>query len=238
MKAIIITLLTLLLITGLGIYLSVPKKYSTEVSIMRDLTDMELARPDAAQIIPLFGLTTNKWAGAKFQFHDISDVSFNPVTEVSIPPANDWLSDEYKRNKDIKSFYGEIAQAIIDSTKEKIGRTHSSVYLPIANELNRLAQSSANRRILILYTDLMENDQNFSFYSKATFAQLKNNPEKIVEHFKTEQPLSRLDGIEVYLIYQPKDAATDLQYQLVSGLYKAMLEKAGAKVTITANLIN
>ncbi|HTB30844.1 MAG TPA: hypothetical protein VK808_02400 [Bacteroidia bacterium] len=238
MKTIIITLASLFIITGMCIYFSMPTQVTKEVSVMRDVTDSELAQPNANQIIPLFGLSDNKWNGAQFHFQDISNVSFNQVVEVSIPSGNEWLSNEFNRDKDIKTFYGQIAQTITDSTKEKIGRTHSSVYLPIANELNRLSQSSAKRRVLILYTDLMENDINFSFYNKATFTLLKKNPEKILDHFKSEQPINRLDGIEVYLIYQPKDACTDLQYQVVSNVYKTMLTALGAKVTITANLAN
>jgi hypothetical protein len=52
------------------------------------------------------------------------------------------------------------------------------------------------------------------------------------------QHLNNLNGVEVYLIYQAKDNCSDLKYQILSGFYKTLLENAGAKVTITANLTN
>jgi hypothetical protein len=239
MKTLIFTL-ALLGMTGVGfgIYYSMPKQSSTEISVMWDVTDIFLAQPQANGIIPLYGLSSNKWNGAYLRFQNISSVSYNPVTEVSLLSANEWLSNEYERDNDITSFTGQVQQTIADSLKDKVGRRHSSIYLPIANELALLSQSSSQQKILLIYSDLMENDTNFSFYNKHIFTMLKNSPDKVREHFTAEQPLGNLHGIEVYLIYQPKNACTDLEYQVVSGFYKTMLESAGAKVTITANLTN
>src|SRR5580692_3459187 len=185
------TIIAIILVVGGYIVINevMKKQPSTEISLMRDVTDSELARPEANQIIPLLGLSHNKWAGAQFRMQNITNVSFNPINEASIVSVNDWLTDEYKRDKDVKAFIGQIEQIVMDSAQDKIGRTHSSVYLPIANELSRLSQSSADRRILLIYSDLMENDPNFSFYNKQTFSLLKNNPDKVKEHFEAEQPL-------------------------------------------------
>jgi hypothetical protein len=223
---------------GAGIYYYMPKQPTLEISAMEDVTDFQLAQPQANEIIPLYGLSSNKWNGAEFRFQNISNVSYNPVTEASLLPANEWLSNEYDRDNDIKSFTGQVQKIITDSMPAKIGRWHSSVYLPIANELNLLSQSSSQRKILLIYSDLMENDTNFSLYNKHTFSLLKSDPSKVKEHFDAMQHLNNLNGVEVYLIYQAKDNCSDLKYQILSGFYKTLLENAGAKVTITANLTN
>lgn len=237
MKTLLITLLIILSI-GFGVFYFTPKPITTEISVMRDVTSLHLAEPVSSEIIPLFDLMASKWDGALFRFQDISNVSFNPVAEASIPSVNQWLSNEFQRDNNIKTFNGQVAQIISDSTKYKVGWWHASVYLSIANELNLLSKSPAQKRILIVYSSLMENNPDFSFYCNHVFSMLQNNPVKVKEHFEKEQPLNNLNGIEVYLIYQPVNAFSDLQYQVVAGFYKTMLTVAGAKVTITANLTN
>jgi hypothetical protein len=237
MKTLFITLLIILAI-GLGVFYFTPKTSTVEISVMRDITSPHLAEPVSSEIIPFYGLSANEWNGAIFRFQNISNVSFNPVAEASISSTNEWISNEFQRNNDIKVFNGQVAQIISDSTKYKVGWWHASVYLSIANELNLLSKSPAQKRILIVYSSLMENEPNYSFYCEHTFSMLQQAPEKVKEHFEKEQPLNNLNRVEVYLIYQPVNAFSDLQYQVVAGFYKTMLTAAGAKVTITANLTN
>lgn len=214
-----------------------PTPATTEASVLRDVTDKHLAAPDTNEILSLFDLSGgNKWNGAVFHFADLSDVSYNRTSEAKIKPAGMWLSNEFERSTEIKNFKKEISKILIDTGNENSGKRNSSVYLPIAGELNRLAKSKAQKRVLLIYSDLMENTTDVSFYNKKTLAKLQINPEAIRKYFEGLQALQNLSGIEVYFIYQPADSESDKVFTAVSAFYKKLLEGKGAKVNISANI--
>jgi hypothetical protein len=220
----------------LAVAYTTPKQSTTEVSVLRDLTSPELAQPQADTILPLFNLSNDAWNGAQFRFADISNVSYTPVKEATINTANQWLSNELERNKEVSQFNGNVENILIGAQNEKVGRWHSSIYAPIAMELNRMAQSPAQHKVLIVYSDLMENNYDFSFYCPKGFSLLQTNPAIIEKYFENEVPLGQLNGIQVYFIYQPTGTISDWQYSIVSKFYQNLLKQKGAIVTVEANL--
>lgn len=239
MKTLIIVIITALLSIGaLAVLFSRQSPATTvEVAVLRDVTDTLLAEPKANEILPLFNLSgDDKWNGAVFHFSTISDVSYNKISETKIEATNKWLSNEMERDREIKKFQNEISGIISDSAKENVGKKHSSIYVSIARELNRLAVSKSQKRILLIYSDLMENDLDVSLYKPKEIGLLKSNPDSLKNLFEKMEPLSSLTGVEVYLIYQPANIETDSEFHVVSNFYRNLLEARGAKVTIEANL--
>ena len=233
------TLIIILILAVAGISTAIYRSNGnsiTEISVLRDVTEKHLSQPKANEIIPLYNFTNQKWNGGIFHFANISNVSFTPSKETSIGTANQWLSNEYDRTKEVKRFGTDISKIINDSENDSVGRKNSSVYLPIANELNRLSKSKSSRRILLVYSDLMENDLNYSFYNDATLNQLNSNYTLATKKFYEIMSLQNLNGIEVYLLYEPRDAESDWKYKIVSDFYRKLLESKGANVTISANL--
>ena len=232
---------TLAILLALGTVVTIiaftsPKLSTTEVSVFRDVTSQHLAQPDSGALLKFYDFSDNEWNGGIFRFTNITDVSANPVIEVRIDPANKWLSSLPQRNQNIQTFERQVQQIITNAQQDTVGRWHSSIYLPIARELNLLSQSTANRRVLVIYSDLMEND-GFSFYNQSTFSLLQSNPDVVTKFFEQEQPLGQLNGIEVYFIFQPDSTLSDQQFNVVSGFYKNLLQAKGANVIIEANLI-
>lgn len=230
-----LTIITALAITILIVACSKQSHFTTEVVILRDITDKHLSKPNAEDISRFFNWEKGKWNEAKFRFADITDVSYNRTNETSIEGENMWLSNEYEREDKVKKFNGEIAKILSVSAKENIGKQHSSVYIPIARELSRLNKSASDKKIILIYSDLMENQKELSFYDPKKLKQLKENPEEIRKLLESQQPLGALVGIKVYIIYQPADAEADLKFRIVSEFYRNLLEMKGAKVTIGAN---
>jgi hypothetical protein len=234
MKTIIVLLL--LSCAGALIYASSQSPATTEIAVLRDITDKHLSQPDATEILKLYDLTNNKWNGDVFYFSNVSDVSYNKNSEAKLAAQNKWLSNEFERDKEIQKFKSDVSTIISSAEKETIGKNNSSVYLPIARELLRLSQSKSEKRILIIYSDLMENDPDVSLYNKREFELLKSNPDKVKQLFNSWQPLPALSGIEVYIVYHPANTNTDKEFNTVSAFYKSILESKGAKVYISANL--
>lgn len=210
-----------------------------ENSVLRDETDKQLAEVSADAIYKQFGLFKEqaKWNGAIFRYSTISDVSFNKVTQASILPENPWLSNTLDRTTQLENFRNEMFKPF-SNTGDTGTKMHSSVYLPIARELKRLSESKSEVRRLYIYSDLMENRPDLSFYKEEQFKMLTEYPEYVLKKFEEWQPLPTLQGIEVHLIYQPADVSADRYFRVVSEFYGKMLEAKGAKVIIEANIQN
>ncbi len=211
---------------------------TAEIAMLRDVTAKNFMQPNPDEIFPLFDLTSSPNHGAIFRFADISDVSYNQTKQVKITATGKWLSNEFDRQKEIDAFLKSAATICRESQNDTLGKDRSSVYLPVARELIRLSQSASQRRILIVYSDLMENGTAISFYHSKEMKRLQSNPETIKKNLEEMAALPRLDGIEVLFIYQPITAQDDATYRVVSEFYKTMLQDKGARVTIEANLQN
>ena len=238
MKTVIATISIIFIIIVTTIIIASTSVHSTEteVTVMRDITDIQIAQPQLADIVSLLNLDNSQWNGADVRFVDITDVSFNHTYETSINEENHWLGNEFDREKKVKNFYAQITQILANLEKETNGKNNSSVYIPIANELNRLSQNQAQKRILLVYSDLIENTDVLSLYNKSKFSLIQSNPDTILKYFTAQVPLQKLDGIKIYLIYQPSNTETDEEFKIISGFYKKLFESKGAIVLITANI--
>jgi len=209
---------------------------STDITVMRDITDAQISQPKLTDVSTPLDLDNSKWDGAYFKFVDITDVSYNHIYEAKIDPENQWLGNELDRDKKVKQFLSDINQILANADTEKVGKVNSSIYKPIAFELNRLSQRTSQNRSLLVYSDLEENTDEFSFYDNKNINLLRMDPGSIQKSFEALAPLKNLTGIKVYLIYQPKNNEADELYQLIAGFYKTLLESKGATVEITANV--
>ena len=231
-------ILLLLLITGLVISVASQDSSTTEISIVRDITDPHQAQPSAKEILGLYDLEINKWNGAIFHFSNLSDVSYNPSSEVKLQAKNKWLSNELERADEIQEFQNKVNTVLSDSLHDTIGKKYSSIYFPVANELMRLQKSISQRKILLVFSDLMQNDFEISLYGKKEFELLESHPDSLKVKFEKELPLPSLAGITIFLMYQPTNAEEDWRYRIISEFYKNLFTKKGAEVTISANLPN
>lgn len=230
---IVIGLVSLAFIT----YAIVQRPPATTVVVLRDVTDTFDAQPDVGELLELFDRSVaGRWNGAHFYASTVTDVSYNRVSEAHLPPASRWLSNELQRDIDVKQFQADVSSIVAVVSADTVGRPHSSVYQAIALQLERLSEEISEKKVLVVYSDLMENSPDLSMYEKATFNALQTNPDSIAAVLAQQQPLPSLTGIEVYLIHQPLDAVTDKQFRVVSGFYRDLLQSKGATVHVSANL--
>ena len=175
----IISIILIIVVRTIIITCNTENNNLNEVVVIRDITDKLLSQPKSDDIVRLFDLSNSQWNGARFRFVDITDVSYNHTSEVSINAENQWMGNEFDRARKVKNFYAELSRILNDISKETIGKNNSSIYFPIAKELNKLSQSKSSKKILLIYSDLMENTGEMSFYDNAKFNLLKTNPEII-----------------------------------------------------------
>lgn len=239
MKTLTTAIIAILLSAAAGVafYSCNTNSYLVSETFLLDKTDSFLAIPDSASVRNLFSANTDIWQGYEFRLLPLSDVDYNPVYTASLSPACEYLSNIYGREDDEKIFFSKIDSAFAKVKSIPSGRNYSSLYRPIATELKRLSESTAKRRVLVAYSDFMENTFSVSFYKTETFQLIKTNPDSVKKIFESEISMPDLKGIEVYLIYQPKNNYDSILFTQTSGFYFKWLESKGAKVTIGANLI-
>ncbi len=213
------------------------KTYEMIFSIMRVVTENRASHLNAEQVIEQLDLNQHKHDAFTFRFINLSDVSMNQITQFSLKASPVLLSNEIARDKEVKEMESTILAHLNNVDQDSLGRSHSSIYLPIAKELTLLGSSGSDRKVLVVYSDLMENTDQLSFYNEQSTAMLQSNPKGIKSIFKSIQPLPDLKGVQVYFIYQPSSQNADVLYKRISTIYKDLLTEKGARVYIQPNFI-
>lgn len=222
-----------LFLVGIGIAFfpkEIFKMKDTVMSVMTDITEKHTSQSDPTHIYTQLNLREHKHDAYTVRIVDLSDVSLNPITQITLKASPMLLTNEMSRDKEIKQFEDSITIALTKS--DTSGRSHSSIYIPIAKELSVLSESTSDTKILVVYSDLIENTEHLSLYDTTIF-----NGDKIKNILKESFPLPNLKGIEVYLIFQPSTPNIDNAYTLISQVYKELLSDKGASVFIQANFL-
>lgn len=211
----------------------------TDYVVLIDETDSTFSVPNTDELLSDLRLDTNMWNGVNFTLARIADVSYTPHSSFSLSKGGSRLaSNQYGRKREVDAFKAKVTTLLDSVRRDKPGKPNSSIWIPLVNELTRLANSKADHRVLIVSSDLMEHTRTVSFYDKHTFVLLRSDPTKIEERLFAESELPNLDGIEVHFVHEPKNAQEDAVFLVVSDFYKKLLEGKGATVTISANLTN
>lgn len=230
----IILLSIIIIITGCTTNPSI----TTHTVVLMDVTDKFLSRPVANDILALYGFEQNRYNGGIFQLSDLTKVSFNETQEVNVAKVNQWLSNQFQRDKEIASFNQGIINIISQAESAPVGENNSSIYYPVAVALNELAQSKADKKYALIYSDLMEHTPELSFYSKNTLKEVKEKPETIQALLESQLKLQSLKGITIYLLYEPTNSLQDEEFKIVSKFYSDFFESHGAVVIVAPNLQN
>lgn len=238
-KHIILISILLLILAGCVAYNDCnDKQYESDITIALDRTGSHtFSLPNREAILQAFEGKRELWKGYHFRLVSLSDVDLNRGYEASIKPGCSYTSNVYERKKEMANFSLELDSATGKLLSEPIGRPSSSLYIPLANELSRLAESHAKKKTLIVFSDLLEESYLFSFGSPKTLQMLKENPDNVSAMLEKEAPLPSLKGVEIYVIFQPVNSAESNVFHIVSGFYQRLLESKGARVNISANLI-
>jgi hypothetical protein len=223
----------------------VMKPTTTEISVLWDVTDTSIGKPGSNEIIRLYHLDGNDmWNGAEFRLSTLSNVNFNKTEVFSLQPRNKWLSNELEREKEIRRFTSKVAFLIDTPQSDSVGKPSSSIYWPLFAELKRLGEPNGEiggnyveRRIMVIQSDLMENNASLSLYDPKQLKRFTSDPNSAKFLTDNLAQIPSLEGVEIYMIYRPMNAMDSERYTLISEVLKNLLQEKGAKVYRSANLI-
>ncbi|MDB5198046.1 MAG: hypothetical protein JWO92_9 [Chitinophagaceae bacterium] len=212
------------------------KNSDVDLSLSIDKTDSFKSVPDADQIFAFLNIQSNKWSRMTMQINTLSNFEYNTSRTVTLSSELLLLSNPDQRDSSIEHFKRSTILQLNKMNQIAIGRPNSSIYIPMIRELNRLAKSNAKTRIAIFYSDLRENTKLFSMYRKQDQELFKTDPKKVKKLFKRLEKPENLNGIKVYLIFEPGNDFENTSFNIMSEFIKNILEDAGAEVYIGANL--
>lgn len=178
-------------------------------------------------------LTENKNNGEQLRINLISDVGFTKPKNLSIDAVSiPLLGNDYKRKTEIDTYYENVRQVFYSMQIEKSGKANSFVFKPISEALNTLSVSHADKKQLVIISDLKENSSLYNFYSKEMLKILKDSPDKVKNIFLTKYPLMDLSGIVVFLYYEPVDYSDSDVFEIIADFYVSILTSHNATVFI------
>jgi hypothetical protein len=209
---------------------------SVAESVLIDKTDSFLVKPETSDIIPLLHLQENKWQKVKMRVQTISNFNYNAIYSLELPSAISLVSNPTDRNKEIAAFSQKAASAIDSINRLESELQNSCIYTTLITEVNKMASFNDRRRIVIVYSDLLEHSSLFNIYNSKDYQLLKTNREGVKELFKKAMKPTNLHGIQIYFVFKPKSDIDNASFALMSSLFKSILEDAGAEVYIGANL--
>lgn len=224
---------------------------TSEFYIFIDVTDTlnrdeKIFTNDAEKIIDKMNLSIENGglSGGIVKFFLLSETSSSPYKSVEIEKgANSYFderSNKYIRGEEIKEFSEKINLTIneilydVDWEKE-----NSKIYQQLCREINRLAKlSTADQKIIIIYSDMLENSKLFSFYGRKI---------KEIEHWMAnkdrikiayEQRLSTdcklptkeegIDEIEIYFVSK-RTRTNDEKVNLAERFWSTLFSTQGIK---------
>lgn len=215
-----------------------PQAEQTEVSILLDITGSTVNTKfdiTTNDVLEIFNLDKKPFNYGKFRISTLTETHLAKIDQAKLRPVKSMNEyNKYSRESEIKKFQKSVDDLLTEYKNLENGKQASSIFIPLSSELQKLSRSNAQRKILIVYSDLFENSSFYSSYSGNAFYQ---NPAKLTEILMKNAPLPKdLDGIEVFIIYNPV-LGTDSKFLAVSQWYKKLLENRNAEVFISANLI-
>jgi hypothetical protein len=243
MKKIFITIIALTLLLSCNKKdKAIPK--SITVAAIVDITDPLVLYPNPDAILRLYGFDKEKNTEAFFRLCLITDRQINTTEDFHLgngitTEADNKIDDPQFRQKLILAYYKTIRKSITDFTvinRKDSSLRYSECFKNITRQLSEMKQKHATENTLLIFSDLQENTEFFSNYAKQGKDLLYNHSEKLVAIFdKTKLLPDDLKGFNIFFLFQPKNRNEDKAYVAMTTIYKSLLEKRNARVTITAS---
>lgn len=206
-------------------------------SVLIDKTDSLGAPPDANEIVALLHPEGNKWQNIKLRVQTISNVRYNPIVTVELPSVIPLFTNPIERGNDVSVFIHTIQSQIDSINSLPVGFHSSSIYRTVMEEINTLATFEGKQKTVLIYSDLLEHSALCNMYTTHNQAVLKNNPQQIEAIFENTVKPGNLKGIQVYFVFRPRTEKENDSFARMVEVYTHILERAGATVSVGANLI-
>ena len=217
---------------------------SVDITALIDVTDQLTVLPQPEAILKLYDFDSDRNINASFKICSITDRQLNPEKDIYLPNSSvtekdNVQDDPYYREKLVLLFYNGVRKAINDfitTNKNDSSLNHSECFRTIADELSNMKNNQAQKKILLIFSDLQENSELFDCYKIRGQELLNKKQGEVLKIFEQANLLPNvLKGTIAIFVYAPKNREEDQRYMNMVSVYKKLLESKGAIVKVQAN---
>jgi len=205
--------------------------HTTYLTVLADRTDINIQIPEIDAIKKVFDLKINPNQKAEFRFQNIGNTDFNTTYHLGLPSYS-VLSNSLQRLSNIRKFYTTIDTLVQKQNRREYNYQSSSIFTPLNKHLKLLSKVTADKKVLLLYSDLTEYSDIFNCYSTSNQQLLFKNNELVYRRFREKRSVSDLHDVELYIIYYPKTNAENRLFQSLCTLYQEIFKDTGLKIHI------
>lgn len=221
----------------------------TAIAVLIDVTDERFKDENfSAENLPKFmslmqlNTETGGFSGGQIKMSLINEVSDSKSGTVKIDVGKPGMMGENPLNRkdEVEKFYSELGNSL-SSLLEKAnwGKEASKIYQKVTRECIKLSRIDADRKYLIIFSDMLENSNQFSFYHanwKSTIEKMMIDPEATIEQLSQNGPsLPDLSEFEIYII-ATRTLGNDEKINLSEQFWATLFEYQGATVTFASEL--
>lgn len=134
-----------------------------------------------------------------------------------------------KRKEAQQRFLEDAQQAILDVMQDSsiyVGRSYVS--RPLVRQLSRMSNAQAEYKTVLLISDMMDNNPDFSFY--------RMDANEITESLANTFGNIDIYGLDISCYYSPGDVEVDRHFDRVKPIWQKIFTDAGADFTYVTSL--
>lgn len=179
---------------------------------------------DAESYIELLGISEMGSPNyGTVRMYPLYDVSSARSKSVKLKPGKGEMEgNKYIRDKEVGKFKTKLLESLESLNSENMGKSldNSHIYMPICKGIKKLNKSDAGRKVMVIYSDMLENSDLANFHSK------KRDFDKWKVNFDEACDCEDTADLEIYVVY-PVDKNNDSKIQTASEFWSDFLMGKG-----------
>jgi len=222
---------------------------NTQICVLIDVTDEKFQDPNFTEenlprLLKLMKLDEENggYSGGEIKLSLINEISDSKSKTVSIDLAETGMLGENPLNRrdEVNRFKDELKQSFTSVLDQaNWGTDASKIYQKVIRELIKMKKKEADRYYLVIYSDMLENSELFSFYGQNWQQQITKmaaDPELTISELGKKGPaMPDLSEFDIYVVVS-RNKENDEKINLSEQLWTSIFEYQGATVTFNSTL--
>jgi hypothetical protein len=225
------------------------KATNTQICVLIDVSDVRFKNQDyvkenVPKLLKLMNLDkqTGGYSGGEIKLSLINEVSDSKSKSIKLETGKTGIMGENPLNRkdQVTKFYNKLESSFTELIDQaNWGTDASKIYQKVSREVIKMKKTDADKKYLIIYSDMLENSSLFSFYGsnwQNNIQKMMEDPEKTLEQLGKKGPvLPDLSEFEIIVITS-RTAENDEKINLSEQLWQILFEYQGAAVSFNSSL--
>ena len=222
---------------------------NTQICVLIDVTDNKFKddnfiNENLPKFLKLMKLDQKNggFSGGEIKLSLINEVSDSKSKSIKLAVGESGMMGENPLNRrdEVNRFSNELKQSFSNILQEaNWGTSASKIYQKVTRELIKMKKKKADRYYLIIYSDMLENSDLFSFYGanwKNQIESMMTDTEKTIQKLAENGPeLPDLREFDIHVVVT-RNPENDEKINLSEQLWTSIFEYKGASVSFNSNL--